>query len=72
MALDEVQHATDLGHAPDAHIGRGIEPLPALGEVADGPDRVASDDQRAHVRRAAQTLGEHLRPAVEPDDGPAR
>jgi hypothetical protein len=60
----------DLGHAVDADRRRGIEPLTLRSQVTDGRDRVPADDQRPHVGRPPQSLGEHLRPAVEPDRQP--
>ena len=69
--LDGVEHPMDLRHAVDADRGRGIEPLTLGGQVTHRRDRVPADDQRPHVRRAPQSLGEHLRPAVEPDREPA-
>ncbi len=44
-----------------------VEPLALLGKTADRPDRVAAGDQWPDIRAPAETLGEDLRPAVEPD-----
>src|SRR3954467_7731628 len=48
-------------------LGGGVEPLTAMRQVADRPDRVAAGDQRSDVGRSTETLGEDFRTAVEPD-----
>ena len=68
-AVERLDDAVHLGHPRASDGRRGIEALALATEVPDGPDRVASGDERTDVGRAAQALGEDLRPSVEPDRG---
>jgi hypothetical protein len=64
--VDPIHERPHLRRAVEP-VARRVEPLALPGEGPDGPDRVAAGDERADVRAAAKALGEHLRPAVEPD-----
>ncbi len=62
-AFDEGRH---LGCAVQP-LGRRVEARPVAAQLPDRPDRIAALDERPDVRAAAESLGEDLRPAVEPD-----
>ena len=71
LRLDRVDDALHLAHARMVDAGGRVEALAPDREVAQRADRVATGHERPDVRRAAQPLGEDLRPAVEPDRAPA-
>ena len=65
--VDDLVDLLDTGHP---QVGGGVEPLATRGEIAERADGITPGDQRAHVRGAAQALGEHLRATVQPDRHP--
>ena len=68
--LDRHDHGGHLRDPANPRPGR-VEPAARDAEVANRAERIAALDQRAHVRAAAEALGEHLGADVEPDDAAA-
>ena len=64
--IDPIDEGPHLRRAVEPMTCR-VEPLALPGEAADRPDRIAPGDERPDVRAPTKSLGEDLRPAVEPD-----